>query len=78
MIRSDHVREEIAAAGKVIDDANADVSAKLKALYKLTIVAIKVVLGNRLNLVRVMEKLGVEKVKPTRTEDNETKTEKTE
>ena len=64
MIAGKDVREELKAAKEVIDDDSATVANKLKVIYKVIEVAIKVALGNRLNLVKIMEKIGVEKVKP--------------
>ena len=75
MITGKDVREELKTAKGVVDDENASVATKLKAIYKIIEVGIKVALGNRLNLVKVMEKLGVDKVKPRVTKDEETKKE---
>lgn len=85
MITSSHVREEMKKTKKVVEsvvasDAKVDekikvLDAKLKAIYKLVEVTLKVALTTRGNVVKVMEKLGVELVKPRRTQDNAEKTE---
>jgi len=74
MITSKDVREEIKIARKVID-SDATVAEKVKALLKLVEVDIKIGLGNRVNLVRVMEHLKVEKVQPRRPKENAEKPE---
>lgn len=72
MITAKDVRAEMKEASEVIESTETDVTKKIQALFKFLTVVAKVVLGTRLNVVRVMDKLGVEKVKPT------TKDEKTE
>ena len=69
MITSRDVREEMKNTKTVVEsDAKAD--DKLKAIYKLVEVTLKVVLTTRVNVVKVMEKLGVELVKPRRPREN--------
>ena len=69
MITSKDARQEMKDTRKVVEsDAKAD--AKLRAIYKLVEVTLKVVLTTRVNVVKVMEKLGVEMVKPRRPKEN--------
>lgn len=75
MITAKDVREEIKTARTVIEDAKATEADKLKVIFKLIEVGIKIGLGNRVNLVKVMENLGVEKVKPRTQKDNAEKKE---
>jgi len=58
MIRAKHVKEELEAAKKAVK------SEEGKVLVKLLEVIAKIVLDVRLNVVKVMEKIGVEKVQP--------------
>ena len=74
MITSKHVREEIAIAKKTVE-SDATVADKLKAVYKLVEVGLKIALDTRANTVKVMEKLGVEKVQPRRPRPNAEKPE---
>lgn len=69
MITSKDVREEIKIAREVLD-SDVEVGKKLKAVLKLVEVDIKVGLSTRVSLVKVMEKLGVEKVQPRRPREN--------
>ena len=69
MITSKDVREEIRIAREVLD-SDVEVEKKLKAILKLVEVDIKVGLSTRISLVRVMEKLGVEKIQPRRPKDD--------
>ena len=64
MITAKHVKEEIRDNMKVIEDVNSEVKSILKAIAKLIVVVLKVGLSNRLNTVKLMEKLGVDKVVP--------------
>ena len=70
MITSRDVREEIKIARKIVEDEATTVAEKLKAVLKLVEVDIKVGLSTRVSLVRVMEKLGVEKVQPRKPREN--------
>lgn len=63
MIRAKHVKEEIEKAKQEIKTEEG------KILVKLLEVIAKVVLDVRLNVVKVMEKLGVAKVEPRKPED---------
>ena len=74
MITSKHVRDEMKNT-KTVVESDAKVDAKLKAIYKLVEVTLKVVLTTRVNIVKVMEKLGVEKIKPRRPKENAEKDE---
>lgn len=74
MITSKDIREEMKNTRKVVE-SDAKVDAKLGAIYKLVEVTLKVALDTRGNTVKVMEKLGVEKVQPRRPKDNAEKTE---
>ena len=77
MITSKDARQEMKDTRKVVE-SDAKVDAKIKAIYKLVEVTLKVVLTTRVNIVKVMEKLGVEKIKPRRPkEDAEEKPETT-
>ena len=71
MITSKDVRVELKAAKVIVDDPNAKMEDKVKALLKIMEVSIKVALSTRVSLVKVMEKLGVEKVKPRKREEKE-------
>lgn len=74
MITSKDVRLEMKEGRKVVE-SDAPVVDKLKAIYKLAEVGLKVALDTRANTVKVMEKLGVEKVKPRKPKDDGQKTE---
>lgn len=74
MITSKDVRQEIKDARTVIE-SDASTADKLKVLFKLVEVGIKIVLGTRVNVVKVMEKLEVEKVQPRKPRENAEKTE---
>lgn len=75
MIRGKHVREEIDKQSKIINDSKASVEDKLKALAKMIEVGLKLDLGTRLNVVRLMEHAGIDKVQPKdrKKEDNTSK-----
>lgn len=77
MITAKDVREEIKTARTVIENADSTDGDKLKVIFKLVEVGIKIGLGNRVNLVKIMEKLEVEKVKPRTQRENAEKTETT-
>ncbi len=57
---------EILASDKPLNE-------KLKALGKLASITMRVALNNRVNLVKIMEKLDVEKVKPEAKREEEKK-----
>lgn len=65
MITGKDVRSEIKKAEKIVADEKASVETKLKAIVKLLTVAIKVVVNNRTNIVRIMEHLKIPKIQPT-------------
>ena len=69
MITSKHVRDEMKNTRTVVE-SDAKVDAKLRAIYKLVEVSLKVGLTTRVNVVKVMEKLGVELLKPRRPKDD--------
>jgi len=64
MIKSADVKQEVKKAQDIVNDPNATTEDKLKAIVKLQEVELKVALGTRLNVVKIMEKLEIEKVKP--------------
>ena len=68
MITSKDVRYELEEAKKVID-SNATVDEKIKSLYKLVVVAIKVALSIRTNTKQIMAKVGAEKIEPRKKEE---------
>ena len=68
MITSKDVRYELEEAKKVIG-SNATVDEKLKSLYKLVVVAIKVALSIRTNTKQIMAKVGAEKIEPRKKEE---------
>lgn len=79
MITSKDARYEMSQTKKVINNDNASVVDKIKATYKLVSVLLKVVLTNRRNVVKVMEKLEVEKdvvIVPQKTDTTDEKTDK--
>lgn len=61
LIRGKHVQDEIRKAEEVV---NKEGSAVEKVICKLITLGLRVLLTIRLNQVKIMEKLGVEKVKP--------------
>ena len=69
MITSKDVRVELRLAKEIVDDPEAKMEDKIKALLKIQEVSIKIALSTRVSLVKVMEKLGVEKVKPRKREE---------
>jgi len=68
MITSKDVRYELEEAKKVIG-SNATVDEKLKSLYKLVVVAIKVALSIRTNTKQIIAKVGAEKIEPRKKEE---------
>ena len=74
MITSKDAKQEVRDARKVIE-SDAIVAEKIKSLYKVIEVTFKVALTTRVNVVKVMEKLGVEMVKPRRPKDDAKETE---
>lgn len=76
MITSRDVRQEI-KDNRAILESDKPVEDKLKALYKLVEVTLKVAVDTRTNTVKVMEKLGVAKVVARKPQDNAKKTETT-
>ena len=76
MITSRDVRQEI-KDNRVIVDSDKPVTDKLKALYKLVEVTLKVAVDTRTNTVKVMEKLGVPKVVARKPQTNAEKIETT-
>lgn len=75
MITSKDVRVELKAAKVIVDDPEAKMEDKIKALLKIMEVSIKIGLSTRVSLVKTMEKLGVEKVKPRVRDDKDKKKE---
>ena len=69
MITGTDVKQEIKKAQDVVNNVTATVDDKLKAVVKLLEIVLKVELGTRLNVVKIMEKLEIEKVKPQVTND---------
>ena len=69
MITSKDVRVELKAAKEIVDDQETSIKEAMKALLKIMEVSIKVALSTRVSLVKVMEKLDVEKVKPRKREE---------
>ncbi len=74
MITGKDARMECREAKKIVD-SDATIEEKMKALYKVMEVGIKIMLSTRISLVRVMEKLEVEKVKPRTTREQTPKVE---
>ena len=66
MITAKHVKVEMKKAKEVFANPNATTEQKLEAIFKLQTVALKLGVSNRLNVVRIMEKLEIPKVEPTR------------
>ena len=64
MIRTDHVKQEIEKAEKILQKAEPS----LQAIFKLVTVVIKIVLNNRRNTAKIMENLKIEADKPTKKE----------
>ena len=76
MITGKDVRYELEATGKVLDDPKATVEDKLKAIYKLLTVVLKVDLSIRTNTKILMEKTGAKPLPPRkRSEKKEEKAE---
>ena len=63
MITSKDVRYELDEAKKVIE-SNATVDDKIKSLYKLLTVCIKIALSIRSNSKQIMTATGAEKIEP--------------
>ncbi len=68
MITAKHVREELEATKKVIDDPKATVQDKLGAIYKLITVVLKVDLSIRTNTKLIMDKTGAKPLVPRKKE----------
>lgn len=77
MIRSEHARQEMKEAKEIIN-SDANVNDKLKSLFKLICVAIKVGLSNRTNAKLIMDKVGADKIEPKRRESTNDSKEQTE
>ncbi len=76
MITGKDVRYELDETKKVIDDPKATVEDKLKAIYKLLTVVLKVDLSIRTNTKILMEKTGAKPLPPRkRSEKKEEKAE---
>lgn len=71
MITGKDAKKEMIDARKVLD-SEASVEDKLKALGKVVEVTLKVALNIRTNVVKVMEKTGVELVKPRKRDNADT------
>jgi len=69
MITGKHVREEMEATKKVIDDAKATVNDKLGAIYKLLTVVLKVDLSIRMNTKQIMDVTGAKPLPPRKRDD---------
>lgn len=68
-IRGKHIQEEIKRA----EEATANATVVEKAIIKLLTLVLRVQLTGRLNQVKIMEKLGVEKTQPRLPEPKEEK-----
>jgi len=76
MITGKDVRYELEATGKVLDDPKATVEDKLKAIYKLLTVVLKVDLSIRTNTKLIMDATGAKPLPPRkRSEKREEKAE---
>lgn len=71
MITGKDVRVELNKAKKVYKNPEATEKERIEALYNLVQVVVKIVVGNRKNTARIMEKLGIEKVKNEKEETKE-------
>jgi hypothetical protein len=69
MITDRDVKFEVKKAGDIILNDNIDTNTKIKLLYKLLQVTLKVLTGMRLNTVRIMEKLEIPKIEPRKREN---------
>lgn len=79
MITGKDARKELRMAKDVIASIDTTIEQKLEAVRKVVEVGVKVNLSIRASLVRVMEKLEVDKIKPSRnTETPETDVTRTE
>jgi len=72
MITGKDVRKELRIAKDTIASKDSTMEQKLEVVRKSVEVGVKVILSVRASLVRVMAKLGVDKVKPSRTNNVET------
>ena len=73
MITGKHVREELEATQKVIDDPKATTSDKLGAIYKLITVVLKVDLSIRTNTKLTMDATGAKPLPPRKRDDDRVK-----
>ena len=69
MITGKHVREEMEATQKIIDDPKVQGPDKIKAVYKLITVVLKVVLSVRTNTKLIMDKIGAKPLPPRKRDD---------
>lgn len=74
MITGKDVRKELRTAKDTIASKDSTIEQKLEAVRKSVEVGVKVMLGVRASLVRVMEKLDVSKIEPSRTNDRDVDT----
>lgn len=69
MITGRDVRKEIRLAKEVIASKDSTAEQRLEALRKSIEVVAKVTLSTRASVVKIMEKLGVDKIAPSRSDD---------
>lgn len=68
MITSKDVNVEMKKAEEIVHNDELTVNDKIKALFKVLTVIVKITLGNRTNTVRLMEERKIPKLEPKRDE----------
>ncbi len=59
MITSNHVQEELKISEEIINNPNTDINKKIKVLYKLLTIGIKLGVNIRTNTKLIMEHFGI-------------------
>lgn len=64
MLRKKHIKEELGEAKKVFMNKESTLEQKVYAIYRLLQANLKVAANNRVNTVRIMEKLEIPMITP--------------
>ncbi len=59
MIKSNHIQNELKTAEEIINNPNTDINKKIKVLWKLLTISIKVGVNIRTNTKLIMEHFGI-------------------
>ena len=76
MITGKDVRTEVKKAEQIVADEKSSTANMFQAVVKLISVAIKILLNNRLNIVRIMENLKIAKITSDTQKEAQTEEEK--